>query len=528
MKMKKSGMMTTEHNLLHDPIFSVRLNTDGNQRVALPELLALLPSNPEAVLTGMRPFQEGAVMADLVYLAGAVCHRAGLTEPTSDPKVYREGLLQLTNGKESAWCIYVEDLSLPAFLQSPGEPPSWKDGADYTPSAFDVTFGEPFCPKRNVVVNAEAEHWAYALMSQNGQGVATSKYLTTSRGPCGRVFLSVVKSLGFGARFAQFVQIALKHRKAMLPGFAHEKGLVATWVRPCIGVSDKVIPIKSLDPFYIDDPKKARIFKSPSGKLLLRKRPTEKPNKDPKKHATEGNPRVATDLHGATGDLWMPVKVKSGGKRSSMTAMTEQGSLSGPFNYKALSSILFSPEYEQPLAFRQGLGSKGYVMIQGVGFVGSGRTGGWHERIIPIDPEIASNLSTPTVGKFSVVHVQIAANGAEVLKKVISHLLTKAEDGAPLSASERDANEKTFKAILDDYHARIDACFFEHLFERVKGVEVSTWVSVVEGLLQAIVSEMIANGVVRSGFRLRKIVMAQNELAIAVLYKEPKQEREVA
>jgi CRISPR system Cascade subunit CasA len=117
------------HDLLCDPLIGVRTPT-GERRVSLPDLLATLSAKHVEGYTGLRAHQADPWHVFLVQLAASIQARRPTHELPTDPAYWREGLLDLADGKASAWHLIWEDVTQPAFMQHPWK--GWEaEATDY-------------------------------------------------------------------------------------------------------------------------------------------------------------------------------------------------------------------------------------------------------------------------------------------------------------------------------------------------------------------------------------------------------------
>ncbi len=462
-------------DLLTDAVFTVRVRPSDTdvQRMTLPGLLAAAASHPDLVLAAMRPHQEHAVLATLVYLAAA-CGK----DPHGDEIVYREDLIKLARGVREAYCLYVEDVDKPAWMQSPGIPPRSKEPSEtagrlYSPAALDVFFTlDSFGPAKHHDRDADDESWVFAVISQQSQAIPAASSGTTARGSRGRMSLSVVPSLGFGARFQRFARLALEHRARIVGqhGYAKKGGSVLLWLRPFASGTESYSAAE-LDPFFLDDSAKIRLFQH--GGELYARRFTFEPQ--PGVEKTQRKFRRVNLPLGVTGDLWTPVVVRRQGKTveypAAYVAAVEKEDLSGSFSYDRVVRLLFGRDCDLPPAFsdRDGI-EAGYILLQAVGVPKRAGTCGWQERSIPITASTLRALEGDTAGVFADLHLKAAGRGAEILTDALMTMLR----------GERLVHQKVplpmVRGYLVDYHRRIDRVFFDSLIARIDGAPLSDWI----------------------------------------------------
>jgi len=519
MKSATATTPATQTDLLSDAVFTVRIRPSDTdtRRLSLPGLLAAAASHPDLVLTAMRPHHEHAVLATLVYLAAA-CGK----EPHGDEKVYRYDLLALAGGVREAYCLYVEDIDKPAWMQSPGIPPRSKEPSEtsgrlYSPASLDVFFTlDSFGPAKHHVRDADDESWIFALISQQSQAIPAASSGTTARGSRGRMGLSVVPSLGFGARFQRFVRLALEHRARIVGqyGYAKKKGAVLLWLRPFVSGSDGYKP-SELDPFFLDDSAKIRLFRH--GGQLYARRFTFEPQPGEQKVQRKFR-RVALPL-GVSGDLWTPIVVRKQGKPAispaAYVAAVEKEDIAGPFSYDRVVRLLFGRDCDLPPAFtdRDGIES-GYIVLQAVGVPKRAGTCGWQERSIPITTSTLRALEGDTAGAFADTHLKIAGRGAEILTDALMTMLR----------GERLVHQKSplpmVRGYLVDYHRRIDLAFFDSLVARIDGAPLADWVDHVLTVMRAIFEQ--AKTVLPQGQSVSSYVLGREVLNQP--FVEPKRE----
>jgi hypothetical protein len=511
MKTATARPASTQTDLLIDAVFTIRARPSDTdvRRVSLPGLLAAASTHPDLVLASMRPHQEHAVLATLVYLAAA-CGK----EPHGDEAVYREDLLALAQGTREAYCLYVEDIGKPAWMQSPGIPPRSKEplatsGRLYSPAALDVFFTlDSFGPAKHHVRDADEESWIFALISQQSQAIPAASSGTTARGSRGRLGLSVVPSLGFGARFQRFVRIGLEHRARIVGQYGYKKkdGAVLLWLRPFVSGGDSY-KASELDPFFLDDSAKIRLFRH--GGALYARRFTFEPQPGEQKVQRKFR-RVALPL-GVSGDLWTPVVVRKHGKPldhyAAYVAAAEKEDLSGPFSYDRVVQLLFGRDCDLPPAFtdRDGIES-GYILLQGVGVPKRAGTTGWQERAIPITASTLRALEGDTAGAFADVHLKIAGRGAEILTDAMMTMFH----------GERLMHQKVpvpmMRGYLVDYHRRIDRAFFDSLVARIDGAPLTDWIDHVLSVMREVFEQaksLIPQGQTVSAYVLGREVLNQ-------------------
>ncbi|WP_020373819.1 type I-E CRISPR-associated protein Cse1/CasA [Sulfobacillus thermosulfidooxidans] len=292
-------------NLLTDPLIRIK-TTEREARVNLPELLELLGQDAVESYDGLQPHQEEPLHVFLCYLASVVLYRHGLTSPTQSAAFWREALRHLTREwGDAPWCLVVDDLSKPAFLQPPVDPqdqPKLSVKAT-TPDEMDVLVtARDHDIKMRRIVEPNPDHWVYALLTlQTTSGYSGNGLYGISRmnsGSGSRIFVEFADSLRHGPRWSQAVQRLLAGRQSLIEsGFGYQdNGIVLTWLMPWDGTT--ALTLSELDPFYIEICRRIRLrYKEES---IVAESLT---SKGPRIHAKE--------LSGNVGDPWTPLDLES-------------------------------------------------------------------------------------------------------------------------------------------------------------------------------------------------------------------------
>ena len=133
-------MPEVRHNLLIEPIFGVEWPDGRREGLSLPDVLARLGDGAPIEFTALQAHQMHAWHAFLVQLAAIAVHEAGDGSVRRDAENFRGLLRALTGGREEPWCLLVEELSQPAFMQPPvpeGSIEKWKN-ATASPDEIDL------------------------------------------------------------------------------------------------------------------------------------------------------------------------------------------------------------------------------------------------------------------------------------------------------------------------------------------------------------------------------------------------------
>lgn len=440
-------------NLLDEPLLGVEDDAGQRDRVTLPGLLARLSRGQPTALTAVQAYQQHAVHAFLVQLAAVSLTKAGDVEIVHDEAGWRELLLRAARddgaGAE-AFTLVVGDLSLPAFLQPPvpeGELDVLKSEHRWPSAELDVLItAKNHDVKIDRIEHPNVEHWIFALLTlQTMQGFLGAGNYGIARmngGFASRPCVAFAPEHGAAARFARDVQALIAARDSLIDtfGFGARGHLGLVWCAPWDGT--KSLGFADLDPFFVEVCRRIRLTADDSGVLV----------------AHRGSSKVARidakESNGNTGDAWTPVAHKDG----KALTMPEAG-----FSYARVQGLLFDDEWSPGAAgvARAGAGDRlwlGQVLVRG-----QGKTGGYHERWVPVPPKARASLvrrdARAKLAERSKAWVQLAEIAEhKVLKPAVLTLL----QGAPESLKFDDHRGGIFLRQLD---AAIDDVFFKLLFE---------------------------------------------------------------
>lgn len=275
------------HDLLQDPLIGVR-TAQGERRISLPELLALLSVDAIEGYTGLRAHQADPWHVFLVQLAASIQARRPTDDLPTDPAYWREGLLDLAEGIPEAWQLVVEDVTKPAFLQHPWK--SWEEEAeDYGvktsrgKTVFDAKATRP--DELDVLITARnhdvkitridphsVEAWLYALLlcqtcnGYNGAGNYGSVRMNGGYGS--RCVVSWAHSTRVAGRFINEVGRVKKLRNTVRSLFNYqERGVVLTWLRTWDRSSHQC-QLSELEPWFIEAVRPIRLCALNGGQII--------------------------------------------------------------------------------------------------------------------------------------------------------------------------------------------------------------------------------------------------------------------
>jgi len=340
-------------NLLTDPI--LRIEKPGEMlSLDLPTLLEALGSEDVMGFAGLQRHQEDALHVFLSSLAAAILARGGSAKPMHDADFWRRGLRDLAgDARDDAWCLVVDDLSRPAFMQPPLPKADHQrlkplartpDGLDLLPTARNHDI------KQSRSLRARADAWFYALVSlqtmsgQYGRGQPGISRMNTGYG--NRSVVEMIRDPAPGPRWRDAVERLLLHRRQILeePFGFDAQGLVLVWLEPWDG--SQGISLSLLDPLYIEICRRVRLIRDEHGMSAA--------------NTTAEAPRIdAKRMRGVVGDGWLPIDL---GKRGRGEGQEEKA--------LTFSAQGITPEHLRRLVFGDG------VRLTPLQLPGSG----WHER----------------------------------------------------------------------------------------------------------------------------------------------------
>ncbi len=376
-------------NLLTDPLFRIQA-AHGVESVSLPALMATLGRDGVEHLVGIQRHQEDAFHVFLCQLATAILARAGHMDPVQSEDYWREGLLSLAgDAGDDAWKLVVDDLSRPAFMQSPLPEEDAKNLKlrAHTPDELDLlATAKNHEVKKARALHPHADEWIYALMSVQtmsgffGRGNPGISRMNSGFG--NRSIVELVRRHTPGSRWCDAVPRLLQHRQEVLAGpYGYDPhGQVLVWIESWDGRSQ--LPLSRLDPLCVEICRRVRLRGQASVSHA-----DAVPSDSPRIHAKE--------LNGVVGDAWLPIDLgKPGdGKLHTEKALTISPQGLTPDTLRRLvfvDGVKLSP-LQRPLPSWDG---EAWLTIS-VLVRGQGTTDGFHEQSIRIPAATQRRLFGP-------------------------------------------------------------------------------------------------------------------------------------
>lgn len=439
------------NHLLHDPWIST-VDADGDhRRRTLPQVLAELTAGRELEFTALQGHQQQAWYAFLVQLCALVLARQG-GDLERDAAAWTAALATLGE-TATAWQLVVDDLAQPAFFQPPvpeGTLAKFKRQSA-SPEILEVLIAaKNHDIKADRFGVAETEHWAFALLTlqtmegflgRDNYGIARMNGGSSSRSETG-----LSSGLAWSERLRRDVPVLLAQRERLLDEFGYANdGVTLLWEVPWQGTAHEPLSLEELDPFFLEICRRVRLTTDGGG--IVGQVSNSKASRI-----------EAKALHGNVGDPWTPIRKKDG----AALTVSQRG-----FHYRLLSELLFDRKsYSQPAALEMRPDDRGDLLASFRVLVrGQGKTGGFHERHIPLPGKVVRKLGQEAArqslaedSQWRIEHVRETQK--KILKPALLMLLQERVQAAPgLNWKDERANP-----WLDRFDQEVNAVFFECLF----------------------------------------------------------------
>jgi CRISPR system Cascade subunit CasA len=464
------------YNLLDEPLLGVEDGQGHRDRVTLPGLLARLGQREALSLTAVQAHQQHAVHAFLVQLAALALARAGENDIAREELTWRKLLLDCAKADGAgpeAFALIVADLAKPAFLQPPvpeGNLNALKSEHIRPSAELDVLItAKNHDVKVDRVESPSVEHWIYALVTlQTMQGFLGAGNYGIARmngGFASRPCVAFASEHGAAARFARDVQALLGARATLAErfGFGAKGQLGLVWCAPWDGATS--LSFAALDPFFIEVCRRVRLTIE-DGVIIAHRGSSKAARID------------AKESSGNTGDGWTPVARKEG----KALTMPEAG-----FGYDRVQDLLFGDWQQGAAGVPRPDGSDrlwlGQVLVRG-----QGKTGGYHERWVPVPPKARRMFATfddrAKLGKCAQRWVALADTARlRVLKPALLTLL----QGGPEKLKFDDPRAEPYLRHLD---GAIDDVFFALLFDHADASAVAADTAFEKALVELAETEL--------------------------------------
>jgi len=454
-------MASSSYSLISDPLIMVRKARDETVEATLPQVLGFLSRGNIHSFEALRFHQKQAWFCFLVQLAAIAMARGACDQLPNDPGSWKELLLLLTDGDESPWSLVVEDLSEPAFMQSP-VPEGSLEKAKYksevpTPDALDILVtSKNHDVKMRKILYPRPEHWIYALVTlqtlEGYLGKGNYGIVRMNGGFASRPLIEISPGLGWSTRFGKDVHILIKARRSLAEDYGYRlDGTALLWLQPWNGEKGTSLSLGECDPLFIEVCRRVR-FKRDGEHL----------------HCMSANTNAARigtlkEFHGITGDPWTPIHKKD------EKALTVAG---GGFSYNLLNDILLSGEYLKPSCMSlEGFFHQDNFLIATVLVRGQGQTEGYHHRIIPVPRKATSFLERPDQREKLAKRGEHWVQTADRLQKSVlrpSLYVLLSGSSRSLSTNQKKKLSASAARWLKGFDKSVDDVFFEELWQSVE------------------------------------------------------------
>ena len=440
--------MRSQINLLVDPLLSI----SPSGRTTLPGLFAAMASDRVRGFPALRPHQRPAWHMFLAQLGALAFYRGSKDEIPEDEETWTSLLRGLTpnHADDAPWRLEVYDWRKPAFLQPP-VPDELKWSPVETPDELDLLItARNHDLKRSVGRDATSEDWVYALVSlQTCEGYGGKGNYGIARmngGSSSRPMLGLAParagdlSLDPSAWWLRDVRQLLSARRSAGESEPPRTALLWSAVWP----EGHQLALDDLDPWFIEVCRRIRLERS-AGKLRALR-------------AASRKSRIASwSLQGNTGDPWAPVHHLDG------KCLTPGF---GEFDYRRLSDLLFSGEWDLPLLCRPADGETGdRILVAEALSRGNVKTEGFQSRLLPLPadllPQIAPNTPVASLAKAQLEEAKAVGRALDIALAI-------------LAAGGGVAEKRHFKPALASrrrFHREVDHFFFESLWRRARAEE---------------------------------------------------------
>lgn len=489
-------MPETGYDVLSQPVFGTRSSQGSHEVVTLPGVLARLGSDDIRGFPALQAHQTHAWHAFLVQLAGLALNGAGKNQPRQSEGAWTDLLLALTAGEPEPWCLVVEDLSRPAFMQPPvpeGSLASFKGRIAFPDSIDVLVTTKDHDVKGARIAEPRPEHWIYALVSLQTMQGYSGKYnygiVRMNGGYGNRPCLAFTPSRDWGPWFRRDTNILLSDRQRIAAsyGYPADGGQGLVWVEPWDGTTE--FPIDKCDPFFIEICRRVRLEED-GGRLIARTAPSKVK-------------RIATAIdNGETGDPWTPLKAADG------AAFTLDRS---GFTYRRLYQLLFTGDFQLGAAAKiQAQDDPVLILVAKAMVRGQGKTDGLHERAVPIPASIRRRLGNPpertALANLAQRRVdQVSRADRNVLHPALCVLL----QAGPEKADFRDRRTQPWR---DRFDAEVDRIFFARLWDDIDLPPLeaeSRWAQTLRELAKFQLDDAIASAPVPIARRYRAVAAAE-------------------
>ena len=480
-------------NLLTEDLIRYKRDDGKVIKASLPQVFVALMKDKIASFPALRPHQRHAWHAFMVQLGAMATHKAGLEEPPTDADEWRRIIRGLTKdeyrkvGRENCdsdnpWRLVVDDITESAFMQPPISPsaskPKYTKEPSLTPDELDtLDTGKNHALKKSIIPASELDSWIFALITEQTTDAffANNPGISRISGNGSRLAFSLTTSTRLGPHIKRDV-IALLSQWHLVGENSDmtTDGHALLWIVPWHGTEGEEWPLSKFHPLYIEVCRRRRMCIGPDGSLYVQRVSGTKRRIEVKK----------SKLNGRTCDPWIPIDLK--GDRA-MRLPQSVGFKSVGFTYEQIANCLNTGDWELPLLCKPtrceiASSEPMYLVARGIapGEV-QNRTGGYHERIIPISHKVATAMllreSAEDLGRVAKKRVDAVDKVQRVLKDAIATFIVKGDniyDRDKVKQLNVLRNRKEIQPWLKRLDEVVEVRFFEALlaeFEKEQKAE---------------------------------------------------------
>jgi CRISPR system Cascade subunit CasA len=505
-------------NLLTEPLLAVRVaGQDHPVRTTLPGLFAAATGNGPQLAALMDA--QGAVGAPALeslmqLLAASALVAANKPMAAYDETAWRDMLRGLTPAfpDDEPWCLVVEDISKPAFLQPPAA--NWDDFKTDIAAPDDLT--TLVTTKNHIVKQSRHDStqdlaaWIAGLAliqgfsGRPGRGYHGIARMNGSQGS--RALIEITTGEAFSQRYARNLGVMMDCLDEYFERYPHLKrvGKSLLWIYPW----KTSLSAAELGPYFIEVTQRLRLTRTAQGLILARRATTECPRIE------------AKDFKGMIGDPWGVFDLKNGG----VLTVPESG-----LDYARCVDLLFhhgrngekprfAPSLLQILRPADEDAPDVFLSMR-VLSGGQGKTGGWHSRMIRIPQHVRKSLRrTPeTLAERAATMIALAA---DLRRKILQMALLILFQQGPEQVSESKKLEvKAADLWLARYEDAVDRDFFPFLWAQAEHADWdAAWKTRLEEFARDVLTAAIAEGPLNrdAGRYYRAVAKAENHFNSAL------------
>ena len=453
-------MTLTPNNVLTDPLFRIQQGRQ-HQVVGLTEILAMSGRAESFSLTALRTHQQHPWHTFLCQLAAMALAGSEHHSMPTDSDSWLQLIRQLTpdHAWPTAWNLFEDDITKPAFLQPPA--PHANSISDYrysftTPDEADVI--KPASNhevKRLIATDAEPDDWILALISlQTSTGFDAPRTYGTSRmngGLGNRPCVALVPaSQPYSAvrRDVHAILEASKTRPSLLP--TNDQLITLLWIPTWDGSKGSGIPLSDLHPLFIEICRRIRLQADTEGHIkVIRGTTTER-------RVTDSGEK------GFLTDPWSPMDIAN----STTHTPGQHGT-----TCRQLAEFLTTPEKWKPPLLLQPTKAElantdqpMSVMMRNI-TRGQGKTAGYHERTYVLGPATLESLFTEPPAAHAVETVVARTKAIQAVRRNLLNALQMGQYRAEAKVQDYKNSSSQARALpwTNQFEELIWSSFFQYL-----------------------------------------------------------------